>query len=86
MKKKTEHRLFHHLVLIQVEVDNGQLVEAFLWKAGDLKQNVTWTPPVGIWGWTIHLVEREIKKLKVWHLGHLQKVVRAVFTNVLPFL
>ena len=48
MKKKTEHRLFHHLILIQVEVDNGQLVEAFLWKAGDLKQNVTWTPPFGM--------------------------------------
>ena len=37
-------------------------------------------------GWTIYLVKREIKKLKVWQVCHLQKVVRAVFTNVLPFL
>ena len=72
-EKKTEHRFFRHLILIQVEVDNGQLVEPLLWKVGDLKQ-IIWTPPFGILGWTIHLVEREIKKLKVWQVGHLQKL------------
>ena len=62
-----------NLILIQVEVDNSQPFEAFLWKEGDLKQ-IIWTPPFAILGWTIHLVEREIKKLKVWQVGHLQKL------------
>ena len=63
-----------NLILIQVEVDNSQPVEAFLWKAGDLKQ-IIWTPLFEILGWTTHLVEREIKKLKVWQVGHLRKNV-----------